>query len=1243
MSAVRDWLEAIGLGQYADAFEANDIDTDLLPRIDDQLLKDIGVSSAGHRLRLRDAIARLASTSIADVSVASVTAAGTLLPGPPLPRLDRLDPGIAGEGRVGATAERRQLTVLFCDLVGSTALSARLDPEDLRAVIGAYHRVVAAVIERAGGFVAKYMGDGVLAYFGYPRADEHDAERAVRAGLALVDAVVGLDTAAGAPLSARVGIATGLVVVGDLIGEGASQEQAVVGETPNLAARLQALAAPGAVVIAPSTKRLTGGLFDYEDLDALEIKGLAAPVAASRVLRESGTESRFEALRAARTPLVGRDEELAMLERRWLQAKSGEGGVVLLSGEPGIGKSRLAQTLIDRLVGEAHTRLRFFCSPHHRDQALYPTITQLERAAGFRREDTAEQRLDKLEAVLAQATNDLGEAVPLLAALLSTPTGERWPPLNLSPQKQKEMTLRALVAQMEGLAARTPVLMLFEDAQWSDPTSLELHDLIIDRVPALRVLLIITFRPEFTPPWIGRPHVSALILNRLAPRQRAEMIAGVTGGKDLPPEIAAQIIDRTDGVPLFVEELTKAVLESGMLTDMGDRYAATGPVAPLAIPASLQASLLARLDRLAPVREVAQIGAALGRQFSHELIAAVAVPGSGPGMTPAQLDDALAQLVGAELIYRRGAPPDAEYTFKHALVQDAAYDSLLRSRRQQLHARIAGALEGRFPEIVAAQPALLAHHCTAAGLTEPAIAYWLAAGRQALARSATTEAAALLRRGLALVPALPETDRRPETELDLRIALGGALTASHTNWGVPELAEVYSRARELASALNRPRALLSALVSQLWDDWARADLQRVQRLATEIRELGDATGDVVAQVWGCDASGVGCFHLGEFITGRAYLEKGLALYDPAQRPAYAEVYPIDQLIMMRMHLTWLLASLGHLDQALVEHDAALGEARRLSHPLMRAIALTGTGLSGLRVCCGPGLLLQYADELLALATEHGLEHFRMHALIERGWCLAALGRADEGITLLTTGVTGWHDLGFVAFRPWALTLLADACRMAGQWQAALEHLAEARGLAEEKEVRWLQAETFRLTGDVLLAMGDAAAAEASYQDSIAIARQQSAKLWELRSAMSLARLWRDQGKRSEARELLAPVYGWFRRASARRSCKRRRRCWMSSAPIRVLEWPAALRLRPPAAGTSGTIQHEERGVVATMPSPGSANRTSPRRRLKGRFRDQGDRFFALPRRSAVGHEERFRPQRLRSRCGLRKRSAAVDD
>jgi class 3 adenylate cyclase len=621
MSEIRKWLESIGLGQYGDAFEVNEIDMDLLGQVDDQILKDIGVSAAGHRLRIRNAIAKLAPAPVADVNLGNTTPT---------------------HETTSASAERRQLTVMFCDLVGSTALSARLDPEDLRGIITACHRCCTELVERNGGFVAKYMGDGVLAYFGYPQAHEHDAERAVRAGLNLIEAVPKLATPAGSPLQVRVGIATGLVVVGDLIGAGAAQEQSVVGETPNLAARLQALAEPGAVVIAAATRRLTGGLFEYRDLGTAALKGFAENVPAWQVLGVGAAESRFEALRATTTPLIGRDEELDLLIRRWEQAKRGDGRVVLISGEPGIGKSRIVQTILERLSGEPHTRLRYFCSPHHQGSALYPSIVQLERAAGLRRDDTDEQRLDKLEAVLAQATDDLCDVVPLLAELLSIPTGNRYPQLNLTPQKRKEETLRAQLAQVEGLAARQPVLMVWEDAHWSDPTTRESLDLLIDRVPSLRVLVVITSRPEFAPPWVGRPNVTLLSLTRLPPQQCAEMIVHVTGGKALPREISERIIERTDGVPLFVEELTKAVVESGMLADAGGHYVATGSATPMAIPATLQASLMARLDRLAPVREVAQIGAAIGRQFSHELISAVA-PMPHRGLT-----DALDQLVEAE-------------------------------------------------------------------------------------------------------------------------------------------------------------------------------------------------------------------------------------------------------------------------------------------------------------------------------------------------------------------------------------------------------------------------------------------------------------------------------------------------------------------------------------------------------------------------------------------------------------------
>jgi class 3 adenylate cyclase/tetratricopeptide (TPR) repeat protein len=664
MSKVREWLEAIGLVQYADAFEANDIDIDLLGQVDDQMLKDIGVSSAGHRLRIRNAIAKLSPAS-------------------PLAKNENAT-STATEPKTQDLAERRQVTVMFSDLVGSTALSARMDPEDLREVISAYQNCVAGTVKRFGGFVAKYMGDGVLVYFGYPQAHEDDAERAVRAGLEMIEAVVGLKTRA--PLQTRIGIATGLVVVGDLIGSGSAQEQAVVGETPNFAARLQALAEPNSVVIAESTRKLLGNLFELQDLGAKDLKGVAEPVRAWAALRASSVESRFEALRTATTPLIGRDEEIELLMRRWAQAKAGEGCVVLISGEPGIGKSRIAEALHERISTEPHTRIRFFCSPHHQDSALYPAIAQLERAAGFRREDAAEVRLAKLEALLAQATNDVSGVAPLFADLLSIPTGERYPALALTPQKRKEKTLQALAAQAESLALRQPVLMIFEDVHWSDPTTRELLDLLVDRAPRMRLLALITYRPEFSPAWVGLPHVSLVTLSRLLRRQRAELISQMTGGKTLPREITDQIVERTDGVPLFIEELTKSVIESGVVADAGSRFTLTGAAQSLAIPTSLQASLLARLDRLAPTREVAQIGATIGRSFSHELISAVAQ------MPLQRLDDALEQLVHAELIFRRGSPPDAEYTFKHALVQDAAYSTLLRSRRQQLHGRVAATI-----------------------------------------------------------------------------------------------------------------------------------------------------------------------------------------------------------------------------------------------------------------------------------------------------------------------------------------------------------------------------------------------------------------------------------------------------------------------------------------------------------------------------------------------------------------------
>jgi class 3 adenylate cyclase/predicted ATPase len=1095
MQSMAGWLAELGLGEYTQCFAENGIDFSALGHLSDQDLKDLGML-LGHRRKLQAAIAGLPDTA----------------PAPP-------KTAAAPMTKPEDAAERRHLTVMFCDLVGSTALSARLDPEDLRGIIATYHRCCTELIERNGGFVAKYMGDGVLAYFGYPQAHEYDAERAVRAGLALVAAVPKLTTAAIIPLQVRIGIATGLVVVGDLVGAGAAQEQAVVGETPNLAARLQALAVPGAVVIAASTRRLTGGLFDYRDLGTLALKGFAENVPAWQVLGASAIESRFEAMRTAMTPLVGRDEEIDLLHRRWEQAKHGDGQVVLISGEPGIGKSRIAQTIVERLGGEPHTRLRYFCSPHHQDSALYPGITQLERAAGFRREDTAEQRLAKLEAVLALGTNNLREAVPLLADLLSIPIGDRYPPMNLTPQKRRERTLHAQVAQVEGLSARQPVLMVFEDVHWSDPTTRESLDLLIDRIPTLRVLLIITFRPEFTPPWIGRPHVTMLTLNRLPLRQRAEMILHVTGGKVLPKEVADQIVDRTDGVPLFIEELTKTVVESGIVAEAGGHYAVAGPMAPLAIPTSLHASLLARLDRLAPTREVAQIGAALGRSFSHELLSAVA------GMPQQRIDDALAQLVTAELIFRRGTPPDAEYTFKHALVQDAAYSTLLRSSRQQLHARIAATLESRFPEIAAAEPAILAQHCTEAGLAENAIRYWLKAGQQSIARCAMTEAVAQLRKGLDLLSSTPDGTARQEQELDLQIALGRAVNATKGP-AAPETGEAFARARQLCEKLDQPPQLLPILIGQWLYRMVRAELEQCEGHAQEVRHLSEVRSDVMWKCFGSFVNGMPCFYLGKFIDGRVHLENGLSHWDPTFRASWAT--PDDPYVGAMLHLSKTLLYLGYVDQARLRCDEALAEARRLSpYNLVFVLCHAWYGDWASEGMESAPTMLQSAEKVLVICAEQGFPMWSAVGNIMRGWCLGAAGQAAESISLVSKGVADVSATGCNLVVPFVLMVLAQVYGKAGQPEEGLSRLVEAVKLVEATQERWAEAEMHRLRGALLLSMSKHAEAENSYRQALSVAQRQSAKFWELRAAMSMARLWRDQGKGTEARDLLAPVYGWF--------------------------------------------------------------------------------------------------------------------
>ena len=1006
---------------------------------------------------------------------------------------------------------------MFSDLVGSTALAGRMDPEDLRDVLSAYQKCVAETVQRFGGFVAKYMGDGVLVYFGYPQAHEDDAERAVRAGLEVIQAVGALRSST--PLQTRVGIATGLVIVGDLVGSGESQERGIVGETPNLAARLQGIAAPDMVVIAESTRRLLGHLFELEDLGAKKVKGIGGMVRAYAALRPSALESRFEALRTAATPLVGREEEMALLMRRWEQAKTGEGQIVLVSGEPGIGKSQLAETMLERLAGEPHIRLRFFCSPHHQDSALHPIIMHLERAAGFHREDTAEQRLAKLESLLAQATNDLGAVAPLFSNLLSIPTGEHYPPLDVTPQKRKEKTLAALAAQVEVLSAREPLLMVYEDIHWSDPTTRESLDLLVERIPHHRILAIITFRPEFSPPWLGHPHVAMLTLNRLTPRQRAEVIVHVTGGKALPKEIAEQIVERTDGVPLFIEELTKSVVESGIVTDAGDHYAVAGSITPLAIPTSLHGSLLARLDRLAPTREAAQIGAALGRSFSHQLISAVAQ------MPQQKLETALEQLVAAELIFRRGMAPDAEYTFKHALVQDAAYSTLLRNRRQQLHARIATTLESRFPESVTAEPVILAQHCTEAGLHQKAIGYWLKAGQQSVARSAMVEAVVQLQKGLALLAPLHDDLWRRQQELDLLIVLGPALIATK-GYSAPNVGDTLAHALQLAEELDRS----DYLVPLLYGRWAfhavRAEARLALSHAERLEEIGRARADMAVLLLGRLSHGISCFLLGEFIAARALLEQCHGLGDPAHRATYAALAAEDPHAAVLAWLGVVLTHLGYIEQGRARTNEAISEARRLQQVYTLSFVLLWAGW--METVTNSAIEVQrHAEELIAISDEHGFPWMLATGLMQYGWSSGALGEPEEGSSDLKKGLAMCRAIGAVTSRPFFLARLAETYAKLGRPLDGTNCVAEAAQILETTDERMNDADVHRTRGELLSATGDQVGAEQNYYQALAVARRQHAKIFELRAATNLARLWRDQGKRAEARDLLAPIYGWF--------------------------------------------------------------------------------------------------------------------
>ena len=999
-------------------------------------------------------------------------------------------------------AERRQLTVMFCDLVGSTRLSATLDAEELRDVVAAYQTVCAEAIETNEGYIAQYLGDGVLAYFGYPHSTEREASRAVRAGLAVVRGIrrLGerLEKERGIGMAVRVGIHTGVVVIGE-IGAGQRRENLALGETPNLAARLQSLAEPNTVVVSGDTQRLIRGEFECEDLGARSVAGIPAPVQLCRITRDLASELAAAHRPERAEPIVGREQELAFLRGCWEHVLEGSGQVVLVSGDAGIGKSSLMHAFA-AAVGADVLVLDTRCLPYFHTTAYQPVVELLQDLLGCPAGEPPERKLHCLGSLLEHQGLPLDEMMPIFASVLSLPY-EGGAAGAESPQQRAERTRSALLQLLTGAAAERPLLLCVEDLDFADPSTLELLGVLVRQVPTQRILALFSHRPDFQPPWGRLAHQSVLSVAGLGQPEVEEIVARLTGGKALPPEVSAQILERTDGVPLFVEELTKMVLESGLLRDAGDRYELVGGVLPpLAIPATLHDWLEARLDRLAATKELAQLGAVLGREFGYELLRAVS------DVDEAELRRALVQLVEAELLYERGVPPDAVYSFKHALIQEAAYQSLLRGVRQTWHHRAALALEERFPDEAAAHPERVAQHYTAAGLPEPAVAAWTRAGRRAVERSANQEAVAHLRQGLELLESLPAGPERDRRELALLVALGPALVVTQGH-AAQEVRDTYERALALARALGVEHEHLEIMGGLFAAYFVRSEVAEAFELAREM--LRSAAADRQSEWEGpaLVAIGVALLKGGSLPDARDHLERGLKLYDPARHFALAHAMGQDFGVVAWSYSAFVHFALGYPDEALRRARRAAELARELNHPHSLAFALTFN--ASLHFFRGePEAALAVADEIEELARREGFPHWGLDAPPMRAWALAAQGRLEEALAAAAAvdvdGLMRGMGAGPGMYRVHVLAqsyLSADRVEMAEPLLERLEALLE-----EEAPGTWWKAEVHRAQAVALGRLGRADQARAQLERAVEIARAAGTPLLLLRALVDLARL-----------------------------------------------------------------------------------------------------------------------------------------